>query len=406
MENTQINRFTGINNRQPIDRIKPTDAGMPVRDAVNVDLSASGTFQRRPGFSQVVSLSNCRDIFEVKDGALFAAGDRLYRFDGQSASDLATLASPHVRVAYTETPLGTVWSDGFTLNLAEATSMRLTPARPNPEPSAAGVAGGSLVAGTYGLMFASLRSDGMQSAPTVPVFVSVPANGAIQIAASGHASRIIVYVTGVDGSVFYREAVIEVGQTSLTVPFVASAGQPLQRDIISDLPPGRMLAMHRGRLLSADGAFLFYSLPWALGLYRPAYDFITLDEDITLVKPVEGGVYVATTSATYFLAGGDISKADPTKIAPYGAIKGTAAKLPNSLDLMWHTPRGPVTASQDGNLALMQDAQIAYPSASAGASILRESNGLRQFITALSQAQPSGGAVFGSFMDARVITGA
>lgn len=402
----KIERFTGINNRQPVDRIQPTDAGMPVRDAVNVDLSASGTLQHRPGFERVLAMTNCRAFHQTKAGALFASENRLYLFDGQDASELATLASPHVRVAYTESPLGTIWSDGFTLNVAGTASVRLVPAKPNPEPVPSGIAGGSLVAGSYGLVFATLRSDGQQSAPTVPVFVSVQANGAIRVDVSGHTQRIIVFVTAVDGAVFYREAVIEVGQTSLTIPILASAGQSLQRDIISDLPPGRMLAMHNGRLLSVDGAFLFYSLPWALGLYRPAYDFIAMDEDITLVQPVEGGVYLATTSATYFLAGGDISKADLRRIAPYGAIKGTAAEMPNSLDLMWHTPRGPVSASQDGSLTLLQDAQIAYPSADAGASIVRESNGLRQFITSLSQAQPSGGAVFGSYMDARVITGA
>lgn len=400
----KIERFTGINNRQPIDRIKPTEAGMPVRDAVNVDLSDSGTFQRRPGFRRVVEMAGCRDLWETRQGALFAAGDRLHLFDGQGTTEVAALASPFARVAYAESALGTIWSDGFTLNVMAGTSRRLVPAQPNPQPLANGAAGGGLQAGTYGVMFASIRPDGQQSAPTVPQFVTVPPSGQIQITAGGQTERIAIFVTAVDGSIFYRQGAIEVGQSSLSLTVVRADGQPVRWENTSTLPAGKMLAVHRGRLLSVDSGFLFYSLPWALGLYRPASDYIALPEDITLVQPVEGGIYLATDRATYFLPGGDISQSSMQKVAPYGAIRGTAALLPNSINPMWHTPRGPVQASQDGQLQLMQDAQIAYPSAGRGASIQRESNGLRQFITSLSQAQPTGGAVFGSYMEARVIS--
>lgn len=402
----KIERFTGINNRQPVDRIQPTDAGIPVRDAVNVDLSASGTFQRRPGYEQVVTMANCRDLREVKGGALFASGDRLCRFNGATTTEVAALASPFVRVAYADSPLGTIWSDGFTLNVYSGTSKKLTPAVPNPAPVASASVLGSLAAGTYGVFFASIRSDGQQSAPTFPQYIAVPANGSIQVSASGHTERIAVFITAVDGEMFYREGSIEVGQTSAAFPVLSGAGQPVRYEPISDLPPGRILAVDSGRLLSADGPYLFYSLPWNMGLYRPAKDFIPFPEDITLIAPSEGGVYLCTTSKTYWLPGGDISKADMDGIAPYGAIKGTLSEMPNSLDLMWFSPRGPVRASPGGQIALMQDQQIAYGKADAGTSVVRESSGLRQFITSLSQAQPSGGAVFGSYMDARVITGA
>lgn len=402
----KIERFTGINNRQPVDRIQPTDAGMPVRDAVNVDLSASGTFQRRPGYEQVVTMANCRDLREVKGGALFASGDRLYRFNGATTTEVATLASPFARVAYADSPLGTIWSDGFTLNVYSGTSKKLTPAVPNPVPVASATSAGSLVAGTYGVLFTTVRDDGQQSAPTYPQYIDVPQNGAIQISASGHTDRIAIFITNVDGEIFYRVGVVEVGETAVTYTVLTGAGQPIRYEPISDIPPGRILGLHRGRLLSADGPYLFYSLPWNMGLYRPAKDFIPFPEDITLIAPSEGGVYLCTTSKTYWLPGGDISKADLSDVALYGAIKGTLSEMPNSLDLMWFSPRGPVRASPGGQIALLQDQQIAYGQADAGTSVVRESNGLRQFITSLSQAQPSGGAVFGSYMDARVITGA
>lgn len=405
MENTQINRFTGINNRQPIDRIKPTDAGMPVRDAVNVDLSAAGTFQRRPGFAQVVTKTRCRDIFEHKDGALFASESSLFNFDGKVAAEVSPLASPFARVCYTDTPLGVVWSDGFSLKLLAGGSVKqLVPAKPNPEP-AISIGSGSLVAGTYGVMFRSVRADGQQSAPTIPQHITVPANGAIVVSSAGHVDDIAVFVTAVDGEIFYREATIGVGQTSLSIPLVSSGGQPVRHEVISEIPPGKMLGLHYGRLLSVDGAFLFYSLPWAMGLHRPASDYIPLDEDITMIAPVTGGLYLSTVSATYWLAGGDVSKSNMNQITPYGAVKGTLTKVPNTTDLMWFSARGPVRATQDGQIALLQDDAIAYgvDTSAPGAAMFRETNGLRQFVAALAPKSNASSAVFGSFMDAEVI---
>jgi hypothetical protein len=406
MDPIRAERFTGINNRTPIDRLPVGEAGRAVRDAVNVDLTRASTFQHRPGFSRILELPNCRDMHQTAADAMVASDDKLYTFDGSAVTEVAALASPFVSVAYADSPLGVIWSDGFSLNVFKGQSRRLIPATPNPAPIATAAVGGSLVSGTYGVRFAALNPDGQQSAPTNPVFVTVPANGFIQVSTLAQALPVIVFVTAVDGAVFYRETTIPAGQTSITIPFVRSAGQSMTSEIIASLPPGRMLAMHKGRLLSATGQYLFYSLPWALGLYRPAQDYIWLDQDITLIEPVEGGTYIATQTATYFLAGEDISKASMPKVASYGAVRGTVARDPDSLDPMWHTPSGPVQANQSGGLTLLQSNAIAYPDAASGTSIVRESNGMSQFITTLTQAKPSGSAVFGSYMEARVITGA
>lgn len=403
----KIDKFAGIDNRTPTDRLRPKErgAGVPVRDAVNVDLSVAGTFQRRPGVTLTLAGSNVRSLHAVQGGALFADGGKLYLFDGVSKTEVGTLAAPHAAVAYADTPLGTVWSDGYRLNVYNGTSRRLAPAQPNPEPYVTASAGGALVAGTYGLFFTTIRPDGQQSAPTIPQYVTVPNGGVIQVQAGGHTERIAVFLTGVDGEIFYRAGTIEVGQSALTLPLARTDGQPVSYEVTHDLPAGSILALHRGRLLSAAGPYLYYSLAWNMGLYHPASDFIPVPEDITLVAPVEGGVYVCTLSATYWLPGGDISKADMTRLQPFGAVRGTLTSLPNSTDLMWFTPRGPVRASQSGEVTPLHDREVAFPDADSGASIWRESNGLRQLISAISTnpSIPPGAAVAGSYMDAEVI---
>lgn len=405
MKPIKATRFTGINNRTPIDRLPVTDEGRAVRDALNVDMTSAGTFQRRPGQDKEVSCTNARCLYEIPGGALYADGDNLFLFDGTTSTQVGDLSSPYAHVAYENTPLGTVWSDGYRLNLYSGTSRRLSPEMPNPQPAVTAASGGALVAGTYGVMFSSIRADGQQSAHTVPVYVEVAQGGFLSIAAAGHTERIAVFVTAVDGEIFYRSGSIEVGQTSLSIPIVRTDGQPVSFEVMSDLPPGSILALHKGRLLSADGQALYYSLPYNYGLYRPAFDYILTPEDITLVAPVEGGVYLATLSETWWLPGGDIGNTNMVKLLPYGAVKGTLAKIEDSTDLMWFTPQGPVTANQAGQVSALQNKSVAFPAANAGASIWRESNGLRQFISAISTnpSIPPGAAVAGTYMEAEVI---
>lgn len=405
MKPVKATRFTGINNRSPIDRLPAGEDGRAVRDALNVDMTPAGTFQRRPGQDRVVTCTNARCLHELPGGALYAEGDEMFLFDGTTSTKVGDVSSPYAFVAYENTPLGTVWSDGYRLNLYSGTSRLLAPAMPNPVPAVVAGAGGALIAGTYGVMFASIRSDGQQSAYTIPVYVDAPQGGVIGITASGHTERIAVFLTGVDGEIFYRAGTIAVGQTTMAIPLARSDGQPVSFEVMTDLPPGSILALHKGRLLSADGPVLYYSLPWNMGLYRPAFDYVLMPEEITLVAPVEGGVYLATQSATYWLSGADISAASMVKLLPYGAVKGTLEHLPDNNDLMWFTSNGPVVAEQSGQVTAQQDKAVAFPTATAGASVWRESNGLRQLISAISTnpSIPPGAAVAGTYMEAEVI---
>lgn len=404
MKPVRFERFAGINNRQPLDRLRTReDEARPVRDAVNVDLSASSTLQARWGYTKKLSGDSVRCLHGVSDGALFADGAKLYRYDGDEKVEVGSLASPTAHVAYTDTPLGTVWSDGYRLHIYKGTSRLLSPAAPNPEPVASVVAGGSLVGGNYGVFCTTIRSDGQQSAPTYPQYLTVPTNGAIVVSAAGHTERIAVFVTACDGEVFYRAGTIEVGQASIAIPLHHADGQPVSYEYITDMPAGEILGLHKGRLLSAVGQYLYFSMTWAMGLYRPATDFIPFPDPVRLVAPVEGGVYVATAKETYWLAGPDISKADMVRVKKFGAVQGTLTY--DEMTPMWFTDDGPVAGSQDGQLQVLQDDAVAFPEATHGASIHREVNGLKQLISAISTnpAVPPGAAVAGSYMTAEVI---
>lgn len=399
-----LDRFAGINNRLPVDRLKPVERGAPtpVRDAINVDLSTGGTFQTRAGTTRV-STAAARSMFTVDaTGALAAVGRELHKFDGTASTKVADLASSFTKLAYAKTPLGVVWSDGFTLGLVKNwISGPLLPLPPNPTPSVSAASGGSLPAGEYGLSFCAVMPDGRRSAMSYPAYVSVAAGGRIDIQAGSQAYPVVVFVTAADGEMFYRAGTLQSG-ASTSVGHLNADGEGVAYGVTSEMPPGRILGFSKGRLLVADGSMLRYSVAYSF-LHRPAYDFIPLDGAIRLVAAVDAGTFIATTDKTWFKQGDIAGEGQFTQVAPYGATEGTLVDLPNSTDLMWFTPRGPVRASQDGAFALLQDKQIQYPAADTGAAVFRETNGMRQYVASLHNPVPSGAAVARSFMDARVI---
>lgn len=400
MNPIRVTRFAGINNRQPIDRLLPTDAGQPVHDALNVDLNTSGTFQRRPGYELAIALGQCRSLWDGgRHGAFVASGAELSRFDGETVTIVGQLTSGVAEVAYDETPVGVVWTDGALVRLISGdASQPLSPSQPNPVPSVAPGTGGSLVAGTYAVCFATVDAYGVRSSLTYPKYFDLADNGKIEISAVS--APVDVFITPPDGDVFYRYGRIS---SATDIGIFNPSGEPIAYQVIDSLPGGEAIAYHYGRLCTAKGGLVSYSLPYNLGLYRPAFDYIALDESVTLMASVVGGLYLATATKTYFLSGQNVADASLRQVANFGAIRGTLTKHPADMSVLWFSSRGPVSASPDGSLSLLQDKQVSFPTAGAGAAMYREENGLRQLVAALSPSTPSSGAVASSYMDAEVI---
>lgn len=405
MKPGQITSFAGINNRLPKDRLDAQKGPAFVHDAVNVDLNPAARFQRRPGFQLALAGSNCRCLWEQGgDAALYADGAELRRFNGQTSELVAPLASSLAQVAYAETPQGVAWSDGFSVNLIrQGVSAPVVPALPNPMPVPSAAAGGGLSAGIYGVCFATRAASGQRSPLSLPTYLQVGQGGAIDITAAGHTQAIDYFVTTVNGEVFYRAGTIAVGEAGAQISMARSDGEPIVHQVTAPLPPGQVLEHHNGRLLSAQGSLISYSLPYQLGVYRPATDFLPLPGPCALMVSVTGGLFVATDETTWFLPGGEISASSMVKVAPFGAVRGTRTAVPNSTDVMWFSPRGAVRGAQDGSIRLLQDRHMAFGPSQSGATVIREENGMRTFIAALSGSKPTGGAVVGSYMDAKVV---
>lgn len=171
-----------------------------------------------------------------------------------------------------------------------------------PSFSATPSASGGLDAGRYGVAVAALR-DGEEFGLSSVVFVDVPQGGGLALSIAG-GDLVRIYRTGANGDQLYRAVDAPAG-----IPgYLLGAGQ------LGTMPTGRFMApmtgghlMHSwsGRVLVARGRTLYYSQPMRPALCDPRHDFIQLPSRISMIAPVQDGVYLGDQQRTYFMSGTD-----------------------------------------------------------------------------------------------------
>ena len=165
------------------------------------------------------------------------------------------------------------------------------------------------------------------------------------------------------------------------------------------MPPGSNLAYHNARLLVAVGNALIYSEPFTPHLRDAARGFELFPAPITCVAAVEAGVFVVADK-TYFIAGGFPAQT-VRAVLPYGGPSQQAGYRPDG-GAHWMSTRGIVACSKDGEITNLQDKHIAIEVSGAAATLMREADGTRAIVAALTE-QGSFAAGIGTWAQARII---
>jgi hypothetical protein len=400
----------GMDNRRPETRMEggKDDSGDRLRSAVNVDVSVAGTVKRRSGYAQALAGSDCHSFWADGADAFMVDGTDLLRVIGlpgetPTKTVIRTGLMPGRPVSFTQTPRGVFYSDGARLGRITAAGERTAclPAPNQPTPLASS---GSNLA-RFGLCFAYVDEDGEEGPATYPVWVDAPAISAISVAGFAAtfppgAVAMRAYITNANDRMLQRSATYTTASASVTVFTGAPPGARCPTLHLQAMPPGRIVRHHGARLLVADGRTLYYSEPFMLGLINPMRGFIQYSADITVVEPTSGGLWVCADQ-TYWYPGLDLGAAQQVEALPYGGVAGTGGKTPGG-DAFWLSPRGTIVASDAGTLNNVQEANVAIASPGYGASLFRETDGLKQFVQSTFAPGPDRMAA-ASYMEAEVI---
>lgn len=409
MKNIKIGGFTlGID-------MKSDETSLPkgtVRDAVNVDLTTGGGIKRREGATMLAGFTGAHSLWSPRSGiyGLFAQYDalRMLTFPGVAPSvrTVASGLSLSERMTYCEDGTDTIFSNGVDLGIVPPTGMARAIGVSDPlgAPHVAARESGGMLPGTYGCAYSFVSESGEESGLSPAMFLTLPAGGSIDFAIPPtpiDVTLVRLYTTPVNGDVFYQMAEVPAGLALLNVsddtPGKIAANQHLHR-----MPGGQLVRIFHGRLLVARGDTLIFSEPFNFGLTSRRHNFVQFQDDITMVEPVEGGVYVGTSAAVYFLAGagpGDFVQQVASLNAPAlgASTLVPAAALPDNLEslgdapcALWLGRLGYSVGMSNGIVHDVQSSRIDLPEYDAGSMVTYTKNGLVQVVSVVQSEQSNG----------------
>lgn len=397
-EDVKLGPFTaGLNNKDKAEG-GPADA---LLEAVNVDLDAQGWPQLRRGYTVHVA-GTAHSLFNLNgmlagyvDGAL-----KVYRLTADGLQLEATLLTGLADrfITTTSDDFDTWYSNGVIHGrIAEDLSLHpFWPGTPNPVTLTAS-ASGALAAGQYEVSVTVLDLDGRESAASPPVCITLTAGQGIAVtlpAAPEGAVSWKVYVSPPNGDVLYRCALLPANATSYAIG-AHQAGEPLETQWMSVMPPATTLRIGHNRMLTLQGNVLRYSPPYRFGLVEDTANII-LGHEARMAEPVgEGsesaGWWVSDHRRTYFMGGADPATWRQTVRYQHPAVPGTScvvdgfAYAPEMTEPVayWMAANGtPCFGLPGGQLAPQREATLALPTdAERGTSALMLFDGIRQILT-------------------------
>lgn len=306
-------KFSGINNVLPSERLvpEPKTKITPLAVATNVDIGLSGEISRRSGYSEI--LATCHKNLHQGDGFLLATvdGGDLTAMNAAGGARVTLLPSLGVsRVWYCNLPDGrTTFSNGLICGItdgATATNWGV------PTPASLGALtpiSGDLFPGDYQYQLTYVRlSDGLEGGPIYSNPIALP-DGGVYLSGlptlAGH--TINVYLTAANGD----DGFFAGSTTGSLFSYIGkndALSVPCRTGYLSPAPAPTVTAFWRGRVLLAVGPVLYASRTNQWESFDFRRDFKQFSDDITLIQPVDGGVFVGTTTELAFLSGTEFDK--------------------------------------------------------------------------------------------------
>lgn len=385
-------KFDGIRNDVDSERLSVRD----LASGTNVDLDLSGKPSTRLGFTQRVACAP--SSFEgFGSYGYFLDGTDLKRFAPPSTIlTLRSGLSPTKRIAFEE-----MNGDVFYSNTEVTGKITQGMDRPwgiaVPDLPTASTTAGDLRSGWYGYTMTFVRRNGQESGAKRMNIVQVTDNSGlllqnIPISTDPDVTTKNIYFTGRNGETPMLVGSIPNATTSFSYLHNVAGARPVATMFRGPPPSGHLLSYFNGRIFIAQGSYLWHTDAFAPEQVDFRQGFTPIGDEITVVAPVETGIFVATQNRTLFLAGDSPEKFMFTEVAPYGAPLGnhvyvdgskvTKDGIPKTV-VGWLSKKGFCVGSSDGTLTNMTQSRYILPSVNRAATVFKQRGGLTQFISVL-----------------------
>lgn len=329
---TTFSAFKGINNVLP--EAKMADADLAA--ATNVNIGMAGELSRRDGFTLGTQAGAHHNVFEAPAGFLLATLDgNLVSRAADGTYTVLLDAMDNDRIWYAALPDGRVaFSNGLINGLVAANGLSATEwGVPIPADDGATTdVVGELLPGTYQYQLTYVRLVDSQEGPPLYADPFTVTQGGVLFTGlpvlAGYGIR--VYLSSVNGGDAFLLGMTTGASFSFTGPNKILTS-PCLTNNLAPAPAGRLLATWRGRVLMALGDVLIASQMFRPELFDLRADYKRFPDVITLVQPVDGGIWVGTTKRLYFLAGSEFAGLSQSEKLPGAVLLGSGVSAPGEL---------------------------------------------------------------------------
>lgn len=394
----KIDKLLGLRNTTTTERLKPGELEI----GVNVDLDDTGHVARRSG--QTTRVAGASHSLWSRDELCFFVQDKvLYRLgaDAVSKTQVAALQSNNP-VSFARLGERVFFANGVDQGVITGVQARAWGVAPPVSQPVATPDAGNLPAGVYQYALVFMRADGHESGTGLAGTVTLPATGGIrfsniEVSTNPAVASKLLYVSTPGGEVLYRAATIPAGATSYTYSNGAADFNATLRTQFRVPPPkGRFVLEWRGHLLVANENTVWYSFPYEPEHFDLGGRFWQFQRDIRMIVGVDAGVFISTDTETVFLAGASPETVKPRPAQPFSAIEGTAVLCRASMfsdeasadaqAVVWVSQRGVCVGMPDGSITNLTEQQYTFPAAPRGAGVVREKDGIVQYLGVLQGA--------------------
>lgn len=352
-----------------------------LRDAVNVDILDTGMIRRRKGRTKLIS-GNCHSVWS-EDGILLMVKDNnlvLVKPD-YSTTTIKAGIGPRV-VQYAQVNGEVYYSNGVVSGkVVNGVNVEWGVEIPKTAPTPSSVSG-SLFPGRYQVACTYINIYGEEGGGSAARSINISDGSGISIstpaASSVETMKCRVYMTSQNGEVFYLVGETTPGST-ITISSAPEYTIPMSTQFMTKMLPGDLIEYYRGRMYSAVGNILWYSQPYTYGLLNPLSNYIVYPSEITILKAVRDGMYLAADK-TYFLSGSGGADFDQMDIFDEGAAKYSASNIPNAKDILWYSKRGIMLGSEGGQIVNLQDGRVRPDPVETGVTLYREQDSITQVL--------------------------
>jgi len=388
MTDVRLGPFTvGMNNRQPNHSLPEGT----LRNAVNTKIDSSGVVSRRDGMVKVYDGIECKDGWSCPMGVFFRMGSSVYYLNDENTVVLLFDGVHGDSCAYEYLNNIVYFSDGLITKKIDSSFSVSEWGIERPVTPVVYGTSGIYGGGIYLCAITFVNGDGLESGASDIVSVSVDDNsglviGNIPTTTDPQVSGVRLYLSTANGSVLYQIAEVAVGTVSYAqLMGNYDEGKALETEFVYKPPPGRIIKAFHGQLYIADDqGNVWYTNPLSYDQIHITDNWLQFSSAIDVMEPVIDGVWFAYGDQTDFYFGNSPEEFSPKKIIEYGAVFGTSVKIGNSNNVAWYSDRGMVVAAGSGEYNNIQEENVATDTATSGATAVKEEDGIRQFITSLS----------------------